>query len=107
MKSLFTKASFRSNLRHVYVGLAFVYAAAQTYLATGNSIGWNKETLIGLGAQVGIALSALAAKYFDTTDPVMGKVADAVLEAVDTKLEPLTKPDPKPQSAPKKGLAAP
>lgn len=94
MKSLFTKAALKSNLRHVYVGIAFVYTAAQTYLAKGNTLGFNKETYLGVGAQVLIALSALFLKYVDKTDPTVGPVAKAVVEEVVNKVEPITEPKP-------------
>ena len=91
-KQYFTKASLKSNLRHVYVGVFFVYTAAQTYLAKGNTFGLNKETFYGIGAQVGIALSAIVMKYIDKSDPSMGIVTHAAAAEVNAKLEPLTEP---------------
>lgn len=92
LKSFLTKASLKSNLRHVYIGIAFVYSAAQTYLAKGNTFGLNKETLIGILAQVGIALSAIVMKYVDKSDPSLGLVTKEAVAVVNAKLDPLTEP---------------
>ena len=88
------KALTKSTLRHLFVGIGFVVTAADTYLAKGNHLGYNTETFVGIGAQLFIALAAVAQRYIDKNDPALGSPTKEVLQLAVAKLEPLTEPKP-------------
>jgi hypothetical protein len=82
--------ALKSLVRGAAVGVGFIVTAINTYIGTGKHFGANKETVIGVGIQVLIALAAVVQRYLDKNDPGLGKVAAPLLADVVTRLTPPT-----------------
>jgi ethanolamine transporter EutH len=78
MKSALTKTIVRNAV--VFGGV--VVTSARTWASEGNSLGFNKQTALGIALGLVFPIGAVLHRYFDKTDPAFGKVIDlAEIEA--------------------------
>lgn len=94
-KKIMEKAFIKSAFRGIFIAINAVGAAAHTYAASGQVLGFNRETFLGIAwtlAGVGVAL---AQRYFDKTDLAFGNVTALVAvqaeQVIETKISKTTK----------------
>lgn len=85
------KLALKSAIRGLVIGVGWVIAAVNTYLASGNSFGFNAATFLGVGIQLALILLGLAQRYLDTTDPAFGRTASEAVALVIGRLSALQK----------------
>lgn len=73
------KSVVKSLVRGVYIVIGAVQTAVHTYLAAGNTLGFNKETYLGVAITAIFPITAVLSRYIDKQDPAFGRVAEELL----------------------------
>jgi hypothetical protein len=90
IKKILGHPKVKHLIRAVFVIAGSIQIAAQTYMDKGNSLGFNKETAIGVAAQACLPLVTLAQVYLDKSDPRFGRYTKPLAKAATKKLNDLT-----------------